>query len=110
MPKVGVVNVARTGAGPNKTTDTFQVAAGSPTAAELARLDRTDPSLAQTIRKAQAAFGDLVAQGGRVTVSNSVGNGMQPVVTVVPPGFDASRPASVQTHYHGDRTSAAEPN
>jgi hypothetical protein len=94
----------------SKSTEPITVTANSPTPAELKVLARTDRPLADTVRRAQSAFGDLTAAGGHVTVSNIAGNGNFPVVTVVPPGFDPSKPAKVQTHYHGDRTSAAEAN
>ncbi len=94
----------------SKTQDPITVTANSPTAAELTALARTDRPLADTVRRAQSAFGDLTTAGGHITVSNVAGNGNFPVITVVPPGFDPSKPAKVQTHYPGDRTSAAEAN
>jgi hypothetical protein len=62
------------------------------------------------ITRARSTFSDVVAAGGKVTVTTSAGNGGQPVTTVVPPGFDPNQPATVQTHYHGDFTSAASPS
>ena len=44
-----------------------------------------------------------------VTVTTPAGNGGAPVLTLVPPGFDPSKPATVQTHFHGDHTSVAAP-
>ena len=81
----------------------------SPSKTELAVLARTDKPTADAIGRAQRAFADLLVRGARIVVTTPPGNGHKPVVTVVPPGFDASRPATVQTHYHGDRTSSTEP-
>jgi hypothetical protein len=60
------------------------------------------------LQRARVAYADLIAQGARVEVVTPPGNGGQPVVVLVPPGFDPNKPAKVQTHYHGDRSSAAE--
>jgi hypothetical protein len=89
-------------------TSTYQVTSKSPSSAELAQISRTDRPLADAIRHSQQAFGTLADNGGRITVANSAGNGNYPVVTAVPPGFDASKPAQVQTHYHGWRASAPD--
>ena len=89
---------------------TIEVGVGQPDKAGLAELKKTNPSLASTVDKAQKAYGDLLAKGARIVVTTPAGNGGAPVVTLVPPGFDPTKPAKVQTHYHGDRTSAAEPN
>ncbi len=93
----------------------YEVTAKSPSADELKELAKTNKPLADTIKRAQAAFGSFVDREvngtkGKIVVSTSPGNGGSPVVTVVPPGFDPAKGAKVQTHYHGDRTSAAEPN
>ena len=98
------VEAAATRAAPSPS---YEVTSASPSSDELKTMAKTQPALARTISKAQAAFGDLQAKGGRLIVTTSAGNGNQPVLTIVPPGFDPSKPAKVQTHYHGDRTSVA---
>ncbi|MFH1807144.1 MAG: hypothetical protein ABIJ09_00260 [Pseudomonadota bacterium] len=80
--------------------------------AELGRLrasrDPRDQRLANTIVNARRAYADTLAQGGRVVVSQSPANGGQPVLTLVPPGFDPSKPARVHTHYHGWNSTVAD--
>jgi hypothetical protein len=70
---------------------------------------KTDPALASTIERAQVAYADYLdpnnavnGVAGKVVVTTSEGNGGKPVVVLVPPGFDPSQPAHVQTHFHGD--------
>jgi hypothetical protein len=81
--------------------------------AQLAALrssaDPRDRRMAQTLRNAQRRYAALISGGGRVVVSAGAGNGGQPVVTLVAPGFDPSRPARVHTHYHGWSTTVAGP-
>ena len=64
--------------------------------------------LAATIERARGAYADTLARGGRVLAGTSAGNGGQPVLTVIPPSFDRGQPATVQTHYHGFSTTAAD--
>ena len=54
-----------------------------------------------TLAGAKTSYADLIAGGARVVVTTSTGNGGQPVLTIVPAGFDPSKPARVHTHYHG---------
>ena len=81
--------------------------------AELATLrsskSQADQRLAQTLKCAKRRYVDLISRGGQVVVSLSAGNGGQPVVTLVPPGFDPSQPARIHTHYHGWNTTVAGP-
>jgi hypothetical protein len=66
-------------------------------------LDRRTRLLGYTIENARDVFAETMSTGappGRVLVTTSDGNGRHPVVVVVPPGFDPSRPARVHTHYH----------
>lgn len=80
--------------------------------AALATLKGGSPQqqrLAVTIERARAAYGPLLTSGARVTVSTPPGNGGEPVLTLVAKGFDATRPFSVQTHFHGWNSSVAEP-
>ena len=79
------------------------------TGAQLTALKTSNPLLASTLSTAKATFAAQLAAkpSARVLVFTSAGNGQQPVVVVVPPGYSASKPTTVQTHYHGDRTSAA---
>ncbi len=107
-PRVDSVRPARAGTG--AALGAIEVSRSSPTPAQLRALSATDGPAADLVRSAQSAFGDLAARGGRVLVTTSAGNGGKPVAVVLPAGFDPSRPARVQTHYHGDRTSSAEPD
>jgi hypothetical protein len=68
-----------------------------------------DQRLAQTLKCAKRRYADLIASGGQVVVNASAGNGGQPVVTLIPAGFDSSQPARVYTHYHGWSTTVAGP-
>lgn len=85
---------------------------GSLSAQDLARLKQTQPALAKTIEQAKATYAEFLNRTppARLTVTTSAGNGSAPVLALVPPGFDASKPATVQTHFHGDLTSVAAPN
>lgn len=44
-----------------------------------------------------------------MVVTTSAGNGGQPVLTLMGPGFDPNKPARVHTHYHGDNATVADP-
>lgn len=92
---------------PRGTSDVGNLAPG-----ELARLktssDPAERRRAATIERAQSAYADHIQRGGRVLVGSSAGNGGHPVVTLVPPGFDPAKPASVQTHYHGFNATVAD--
>src|SRR4051794_23494125 len=48
--------------------------------------------------------------GWKTIVCESTGNGGKPIAVLIPPGFQASKPAKVQMHYHGDGTAAVEKN
>ncbi len=92
---------------PRGTSDVGNLAPG-----ELSRLrsssDPADRRRAATIERAQSAYAHHIQQGGRVLVGTSAGNGGHPVVTLVPPGFDPTKPARVQTHYHGFNATVAD--
>lgn len=92
---------------PSRTVDV-----GSISREELARLKQANPAAARTVEQAKATYAEFLSRTppARLTVSTSSGNGGAPVLTLVPPGFDPSRPATVQTHFHGDLTSVAAPN
>ncbi len=80
--------------------------------AELAALKAGTPPrqrLGITIERAKVAYAALLAGGAKVLVSCPAANGGEPVLTLVPKGFDASQPFRVQTHYHGWNSSVAEP-
>ena len=85
---------------------------GSITKDELARLKQSSPALGRVIEQAKTTYADLLSRtpAPRLTATTSAGNGGSPVLTLVPAGFDPSKPATVQTHYHGDLTSVAAPN
>ena len=85
---------------------------GSVSLDELAKLKQSSPALGRTIEQAKATYAEFLNRTppARITLTTSPGNGGSPVLTLVPPGFDPSKPATVQTHYHGDLTSVAAPN
>ena len=65
-----------------------------------------------TIENAKVAYADLLGQKppAKIYVTQSAGNGGQPVLVLVAPGFDFSKPAArVHTHYHGDNATVADP-
>jgi hypothetical protein len=64
--------------------------------------------LGRTIENARVAYADLIAKGAHIVVTTSAGNGGEPVLVVKGPGFDASQPARVHTHYHGDNATVAD--
>lgn len=70
---------------------------------------------ARTIEEARVTYGSLLEPGpdgqtpGRIVVTTSEGNGGQPVLVIVPPGYSADADTTVHTHYHGkDTTVGAE--
>lgn len=85
---------------------------GSMSADELGKLKRTNPSLGKTIEDAKKTYGEFLSRTppAKLMVTTTQANGGAPVLSIVPPGFDASKPATVQTHYHGDVTSVAAAN
>lgn len=85
---------------------------GRITAQELTRLRLSSPALARTVEQAKSTYAEFLSRTppGRLTATTSPGNGGAPVLTLVPPGFDPRKPATVQTHYHGDLTSVAAPS
>ena len=84
---------------------------GSLTGPELAKLERFSPALGRVVEQAKSTYAEFLSRTppARITATTSAGNGGSPVLTLVPPGFDASKPATVQTHFHGDLTSVAAP-
>ena len=98
---------ANTPAAPPRTIDV-----GSISAADLAKLKQSSPALGRTIEEAKKTYAEFLNRTppARITVTTSPGNAPGPVLTLVPPGFDASKPATVQTHFHGDMTSVAAAN
>ncbi len=89
---------------------TFDV--GSISKDELVKLRQSSPALARTLEQAKSTYAEFLSRSppARITVTTSPGNGAAPVLTLVPPGFDPSKPATVQTHFHGDMTSVASPS
>ena len=65
--------------------------------------------LGATLARCQKNYAGLISSGARVVVNAPAGNGGQPVVTLIPPGFNPALPARVHTHYHGWNSSIAEP-
>ena len=70
--------------------------------------DPKDHALAATIQRSKAAYGDLLANGSQIIANRQEGNGGQPVLTVLPPGFDPSKETRVHTHYHGYNATVAD--
>lgn len=76
---------------------------------------RDDPATARIARlldEANERYGSLLTaeEGrtpGRVVVTTSEGNGGQPVLVIVPPGFSADQETAVHTHDHGNNTNVA---
>lgn len=60
--------------------------------------------------RAEAVYADYIKRGGRVLMTTSAGNGNKPVLVLVPPGFDPTKPARVHTHYHGNNATVLDPN
>lgn len=96
-----------TPAGPARSYDVATV-----TPQELTQLKASQPALARTIEQAKATYADLLSRTPpvKLVVTTSAGNSGQPVLALVPPGFDPTKPATVQTHFHGDLTSVAAAN
>lgn len=79
---------------------------------ELARLQggsAADKRTAVSIQYARYNLKGLLAAGTRIVVTQSAGNGGQPVLLAIPKGFDASKPARVHTHFHGWGATVADP-
>jgi hypothetical protein len=75
---------------------------------KLKQGDAVDRKLAAIVEKAGSTYAATIdprnavnGVSGKLFVTVSEGNGNQPVLTLVPPGYDPSKPAHVQTHYHG---------
>ncbi len=69
-------------------------------------LSQLAPALARTLEQAKSTWAEFLSRA-RITLTTSSANDGAPTLTLVPPGFDATRPVTVQTHYHGDATSIA---
>ena len=69
--------------------------------ADLKGGDAQKARLAATIANTKRSYQEIIDQGGRVVVTTSEGNGGEPVVTIVPPGYDPEKASEVHTHYHG---------
>ena len=92
-------------------TRTFDVATTPQCEIDALKASR-DPAqrrLGHTIENAKASYGDLLAKGARIVVTLNAGNGGQPVMTLMGPGFDPKLPARIHTHYHGDNATVADP-
>jgi hypothetical protein len=71
--------------------------------------DPAQQRLGHTIENAKASYGDLLDKGAKIVVTLNAGNGGQPVMTLMGPGFDSKLPARIHTHYHGDNATVADP-
>lgn len=70
--------------------------------------DPKDQRLAATIQRSQVAYADLIKNGSEIIANRNEGNGGSPVLTILPPGFDASKDTRVHTHYHGYNATVAD--
>ncbi|MBS2035728.1 hypothetical protein JST97_12125 [bacterium] len=70
--------------------------------------DPKDHALAATIQRSKAAYGDLMKNGSQIIANRQDGNDGQPVLTLLPPGFDPGRETRVHTHYHGYSATVAD--
>ncbi|MFN8609452.1 MAG: hypothetical protein U0931_18080 [Vulcanimicrobiota bacterium] len=70
--------------------------------------DSKDRALAATIQRSKAAYGDLMKNGSQIIANRQEGNDGQPVLTILPPGFDPSKETRVHTHYHGYNATVAD--
>lgn len=70
--------------------------------------DPKDQRLAATIQRSQLAYADLIQNGSQIIANRNQGNGGSPVLTILPPGFDASKKTRVHTHYHGYNATVAD--
>jgi hypothetical protein len=94
--------------------DPKQRAEGARLASERQQGDAIEAQrrLGITIEKAKIAYADLLNQKppAKIYVTTSAGNGGQPVLVIVGPGFDRTKPAKhIHTHYHGDNATVADP-
>ena len=70
--------------------------------------DPKDRALASTIQRSRTAYAELIQNGSQIVANRNQGNGGQPVLTVLPPGFDPNRETRVHTHYHGYNATVAD--
>lgn len=78
------------------------------TPGEVAQLKRQHFWLGCTVEQARLTW-ERELPAARLSVFLGEGNGGEPVLVLVPPQFDARRPAVVQTHFHGDFTAVGAP-
>lgn len=82
------------------------------TAEQLDGLKRSknpkDQALAATIQRSRTAYAELLKNGSQIIAHRNEGNGGQPVLTLLPPGFDPSHETRVHTHYHGYNATVAD--
>jgi hypothetical protein len=69
----------------------------------------SERDLGFTIENAKASYAEQIKKGARIVVTTSAGNGGQPVLVIMGPGFDPTQKARVHTHYHGDDATVADP-
>ncbi len=67
-----------------------------------------DQALAATIQRSRIAYAEQIKNGSQIIANRSEGNGGQPVLTMLPPGFDPSKETRVHTHYHGYNATVAD--
>jgi hypothetical protein len=72
----------------------------------VAQLGRT---LVKAIETARPAY-DLINRksGAKVLMTTSKGSGDMPVLLIVPPSFDAGKPAKLHVHFHGDSATISD--
>jgi hypothetical protein len=96
---------------PDAATRVYDVAQTSQADVEALKksCDPAQRRLGHTIENAKVAYGDLLSKGARIVVTLNAGNGGEPVMTLMGPGFDAKLPARIHTHYHGDNATVGDP-
>ena len=92
----------------------YALSATEPPASVLKMLQASstasDRALASTLLHARTAYTAYLSRGAHINVCSggANGNGGQPILTLMSPKFDASRPATIHTHYHGNSATVSE--
>jgi hypothetical protein len=100
--------------GAHATPEPWDVSKLEPAELQEMMADRTDPARAHmgfALANAQRAYKDLLDRSPpwRVLATTSPGTGGEPILLIVPPGFDRKKPANLQFHFHGNNSTVADP-
>ncbi|MEW5849353.1 MAG: hypothetical protein AB2A00_11090 [Myxococcota bacterium] len=79
---------------------------------KMRTLAQTDPRAASMITNVAKNYGNLLADGTRITIAPNTGNGGEPAITMVPRSLQEqpNQKHNVQVHYHGDASRADQPS